>query len=120
MLTVLTRSVEYHGQVCIYFDVEGRQPPYELKRFETIDSGAMVYHGSHSQIINMHLQEFAENSVDYMHFQVRFVATIILMIFSCNWANKHDVLATARQDEDPVDGHLHSDGDHPPLSKMGS
>ncbi len=104
LVTVLTRSVEYHGQVCIYFDVEGRQPPYELKRFEAIDSGAMVYHGSHSQIINMHLQEFAENSVDYMHFQVRLVAAIF-ELYSRHWVNnnKHDVVAAARQDEDTVD-----------------
>lgn len=60
---------EYHGQICVYFDAEGRAPPYQLNRFTEIDSGAMVYHNSYEKVINMHIQEFAENSVDYMHFQ---------------------------------------------------
>jgi cholesterol 7-dehydrogenase len=59
---------EYHGQICIYYDAEGRDPPYELKRSTDIDSGAMVYHGNMEKVVKMHIQEFAENSVDFMHF----------------------------------------------------
>ena len=61
--------VEYHGQICVWVDAENRPPAYELVRYKEIDCGDMVYHGTHDRVINMHLQEFAENSVDYAHFQ---------------------------------------------------
>lgn len=59
---------EYYGQVMMYFDAEGRDPPYELREFPEIDCGDFVYRGSYTETINMHIQEFAENSADFQHF----------------------------------------------------
>lgn len=59
---------EYYGLICIYYDADGQDPPYQLDPFPEIDNGDFVYRGIHHETVNMHIQEFAENSVDYMHF----------------------------------------------------
>lgn len=59
---------EYYGHICVYYDAEGREPPYELDPYPQIDSGQFVYRGVHRETVSMHIQEFAENAVDYMHF----------------------------------------------------
>jgi hypothetical protein len=38
---------EYYGQICAYIDVERRQPPYYPPAIPRIDSGKMVYRGTH-------------------------------------------------------------------------
>jgi hypothetical protein len=40
-------SLEYYGQVLVYFDVERRQPPYQPPAIPLIDSGSMVHRGTH-------------------------------------------------------------------------
>ncbi len=40
-------SAEYYGQVIAYIDAERRQPPYQPPRIPDIDSGRMVYRGTH-------------------------------------------------------------------------
>lgn len=54
---------EYYGLVCVYYDAEGLDYQYELDPYPEIDSGAFVYRGVHYETVNMHIQEFAENSV---------------------------------------------------------
>lgn len=44
-------------------------PTYEPMDVPSVDSGEAVFRGSHEQDVRMHLQEFAENSVDYAHFE---------------------------------------------------
>lgn len=41
---------------------------YDLDREDRIDEGKATYHGTWTTEVDMHIQEFAENSVDYMHF----------------------------------------------------
>lgn len=65
-------TVEYHGYICFYYaasDEKRLNPPYQLKAIPGIESGAQVHRGTKVAHINMHLQEFAENSVDFQHFQ---------------------------------------------------
>jgi hypothetical protein len=40
-------SLEYYGQVLVYFDVERRQPPYQPPAIPLIDTGSMVHRGTH-------------------------------------------------------------------------
>lgn len=54
--------------VCVYFDAEGRAPPYEIPVEPELENGHFVFRGSLSRDVHMHLQEFAENSVDFAHF----------------------------------------------------
>jgi hypothetical protein len=54
---------EYYGLICVYYDADGLEPPYELDPFPAIDSGDYVYRGVHHESVDMHVQEFAENAV---------------------------------------------------------
>ncbi|KAJ3214217.1 hypothetical protein HDU67_001969 [Dinochytrium kinnereticum] len=58
---------EFAGIVCIYFDAEGREPLYEPRPFPL--EGKQFYSvSSRSSTLNMHIQDFAENAADWMHF----------------------------------------------------
>ena len=60
---------EVHGMVWIYHDAQRRAPPYEPVIHQRILDGDMVLRGEHDAgVVNMHLIEFAENSVDFQHF----------------------------------------------------
>jgi cholesterol 7-dehydrogenase len=66
---------DVHGWICIFHrhGELGRQsapkPPYQILRVPEIDSGELIFRGEHDEgIVNMHLIEFAENSVDVPHF----------------------------------------------------
>jgi cholesterol 7-dehydrogenase len=61
-------AVEQYNMVLMYFDAEGRDPPYYPPEIEGITDKAMVYRGAVDKVIHMHIQEFAENSADYQHF----------------------------------------------------
>jgi cholesterol 7-dehydrogenase len=69
---------EQYGQIFVYHrgSVAGRvvdtsaAAPYELPRVPDIDDGRLVFRGKHDAgSVHMHLLEFAENSVDFAHFQ---------------------------------------------------
>jgi len=60
--------VEYHNLVCFYYDAEGREPSYLPPRIKEIDEGSFVYRGKYDALVHMHIQEFAENSADFQHF----------------------------------------------------
>lgn len=67
---------EQYGQVFLYHrgaatGVDtGAPAPYELDRVPDIDDGRLVFRGKHDAgTVHMHLLEFAENSVDFAHFQ---------------------------------------------------
>jgi hypothetical protein len=74
---------EYYGHICIYYDAEGRDPPYELDPYPQIDNEQWVYRGVHSETVSMHIQEFAENAV------VRRLLLLLLLSFCklCAWEN---------------------------------
>ena len=61
-------STEYHDMICVY--VGGPLPAYHLPiQQDLLDSSKSHYIGSLDYgSINMHLQEFAENAADWMHF----------------------------------------------------
>lgn len=64
-----TREVD--GMVWIWFDPAepGTDPDYEPERQPEIDRGDLVFRGSLDWgTVDMHLVEFAENSVDFQHF----------------------------------------------------
>ncbi|KAI8852777.1 hypothetical protein BC829DRAFT_383778 [Chytridium lagenaria] len=58
---------EVAGLVCIYFDAEGREPLYEPRPFPL--EGKMRYLvATKTATLAMHIQDFAENAADWMHF----------------------------------------------------
>ena len=64
-------TVEHHGLICIFYspvDERRLQPPYQLELVPEIVSGAHVARGRRTEFVHMHIQEFAENSVDFQHF----------------------------------------------------
>ncbi len=63
---------ELHGMVLVFHNAEGRtDEPHELGDYEELDSGALVPRGwKDLGTVAMHLIEFAENSVDFQHFDV--------------------------------------------------
>ena len=66
------QTVDYYGLVCMFYSPRDEvrvSPPYQLMRIPAIDSGEQVYRGRWEVPVKMHLQEFAENSVDFQHFQ---------------------------------------------------
>lgn len=62
--------IEYYGMVMVYIDQEKREPPYFPPLIPHLEEkGRMVYRGYHrAKDVRMHIQEFAENSVDFAHF----------------------------------------------------
>ena len=64
------KAIDYYGMVMIYRSArQGVQPPYRLPPQPKIDDGQLVYRGQYDAgEIEMHIIEFAENSVDFQHF----------------------------------------------------
>ena len=63
-------AIDYYGMVMMYRS-SGRvaEAPYRLPPQPNIDSRQLVYRGQHDAgEIDMHIIEFAENSVDFQHF----------------------------------------------------
>lgn len=64
---------EHHGWVVAYHQRESKDdvdPPYRLQRVTEIDTGQLVHRGDYDAgLVRMHLIEFAENSVDFRHFE---------------------------------------------------
>jgi hypothetical protein len=54
--------------IFFYFDIEGRKPAYDLPFLEGISDKKYPFRGKHDTVINMHIQEIAENAADYAHF----------------------------------------------------
>jgi len=63
---------EYHGMIIFWFHADKEEPSYEVDLVPEIVSGEMTYRGSHlpEKPIRFHIQEFAENSADYAHFNI--------------------------------------------------
>lgn len=66
-------TVERYGMVWLYRDVSGRivEPPYDAPRVPDLDDGSLAFRGAHDAgVVEMHVSEFVENSVDFQHFSV--------------------------------------------------
>ena len=63
-------AIDYYGMVLIYHSAaHGRQAPYQMPPQQKIDNGQLVYRGLYDAgEVEMHIIEFAENSVDFSHF----------------------------------------------------
>lgn len=64
---------ERYGMIWLYHHVSGEvvEPPYEVETHADVDAGELVARGSYDAgTVRMHLSEFAENSVDFQHFDV--------------------------------------------------
>ncbi len=63
-------AIDYYGMVMIYRAArQGAQAPYRLPPQPKIDNRQLVCRGQHDAgEIDMHIIEFAENSVDFLHF----------------------------------------------------
>ncbi len=63
-------AIDYYGMVMIYRSaLNGAKVPYRLSREPNIDGRQFVCHGQYDAgEVEMHIIEFAENSVDFRHF----------------------------------------------------
>ena len=63
-------AIDYYGMVMMYRSSgHVAEAPYRLPRQPNIDSRELVYRGQHDAgEVDMHIIEFAENSVDFEHF----------------------------------------------------
>ena len=63
-------AIDYYGMVMIYLSArQGAEPPYRLPSQPEIDDRRFVFRGQHDAgDVDMHIIEFAENSVDFAHF----------------------------------------------------
>lgn len=63
---------EFFGLIMVWFPRPGctdMTPKYQPPVPDIISRGTMVYRGGRKKVVNMHIQEFAENSTDFAHFQ---------------------------------------------------
>ncbi|KAJ3109244.1 hypothetical protein HDU96_007275 [Phlyctochytrium bullatum] len=60
-------SREVAGLVCIWFDAEGRAPFYEPRPFP-LEEKQYYSVATRTASLPMHIQDFAENAADWMHF----------------------------------------------------
>lgn len=66
-----TRSyhvVEYYEIILVWIHALDKVPDYYPPTHPKLENGDMLYGGSVDTEVNMHIQEFAENSTDFMHF----------------------------------------------------
>eukprot|EP00743_Colponemidia_sp_Colp-15_P001865 GILK01002033.1.p1 GENE.GILK01002033.1~~GILK01002033.1.p1 ORF type:complete len:705 (+),score=94.32 GILK01002033.1:72-2186(+) len=61
-------TVEMHGQVYFWYHRDCEAPTYFPHPIKPIEDGSAVYHGKWSTDVTMHIQDFAENSPDFAHF----------------------------------------------------
>eukprot|EP00484_Ammonia_sp_Unknown_P005077 CAMPEP_0197073800 /NCGR_PEP_ID=MMETSP1384-20130603/210790_1 /TAXON_ID=29189 /ORGANISM="Ammonia sp." /LENGTH=454 /DNA_ID=CAMNT_0042512641 /DNA_START=206 /DNA_END=1568 /DNA_ORIENTATION=- len=101
--------VEYHDMVCVYYSNTNKQPTpsspiipaYHLPvQHDLLDGSNYAYVGSLDYgVVNMHIQEFAENAADWMHFEpihgkMMFPFTQIQVPFIDRWLTIHHDPAT--------------------------
>jgi cholesterol 7-dehydrogenase len=63
------RVCEYYNSICVWFHAEKAEPSYFPPVINEISDQAYRYCGKFVTEVNMHIQEFAENSTDFQHFQ---------------------------------------------------
>lgn len=59
---------EYYGIILVWIHAQDKTPDYYPPIHEKLERGDMVLGGHRETIVNMHINEFAENSTDFMHF----------------------------------------------------
>lgn len=59
---------EYYGIILVWYHSHDAQPAYSPPKLPKFDNGDMFPRGKRETIVNMHINEFAENSTDFMHF----------------------------------------------------
>lgn len=59
---------EFANMICVFYHINSEKPDYYPAPLPEIDSGRMVQYHTWEQIIDMHIQDFAENAADYAHF----------------------------------------------------
>lgn len=111
---------ERYGMIWVYFDADepGVEPPYAFADHPGIDSGELVYRGEHRpDDVDMHLVEFAENSVDFQHFAA------IHGVMLIPWTTVPVPFVTIQHDPswelDPEHPHIAYFGDHACLEVFG-
>ncbi|KAJ3271269.1 hypothetical protein HDV01_006941 [Terramyces sp. JEL0728] len=63
-------SFEYMGNIYVWYDAENRPPLYDLFRFPQFDQNKMACFGESERKVYLHMQDVAENSADWTHFDV--------------------------------------------------
>jgi cholesterol 7-desaturase len=61
-------SMEFGKMICVFVDAEGHPPEYQPILLPEIDQQLLKPIGGWSQVVDMHIQDFAENAADYAHF----------------------------------------------------
>lgn len=59
---------EYYGMILMWFHADDEPPSYYPPNVKCLDIGNFYHRGTFDTEVNMHLQEFAENSADFLHF----------------------------------------------------
>jgi nitrite reductase/ring-hydroxylating ferredoxin subunit len=59
---------EYFGMILVWFHSQDKAPEYYPPEHDRLAKGHMTFRGSRVTELNMHLNEFAENSSDFQHF----------------------------------------------------
>jgi cholesterol 7-dehydrogenase len=60
---------ELNGMVLIWYHTEGKDPEYEPELVTELELSTWYYGGAYNRMVRMHLQDFAENTADWQHFQ---------------------------------------------------
>ena len=69
--------LEYANMICVYYDIKKRKPTYQPDLLPEIDSGKFSYKGEWAEEVDMHIQDFSENSADFAHFDYLHAKTTI-------------------------------------------
>lgn len=59
---------EYYGMILVWYHGRDEKPSYYPPSIPKLDNNKMIFRGRKSCTINMHLNEFAENTTDFLHF----------------------------------------------------
>eukprot|EP00126_Sphaerothecum_destruens_P015860 Sdes_comp9929_c0_seq1m1472 len=90
---------EFHRQILVWYDAEGRDPLYEPHIAPEIASENFVYRGKYTKFVDMHIQDFAENSADTAHFD--FLHSTFPMPILRHFIKVKHVVEWARDEKNP-------------------
>lgn len=124
---------EYYGMVLMFYHADGEDPPYGPPRVTALGKspGAYPARGTFQTRVNMHIQEFAENSADFLHFDPLhgkmmvpfspYIVPFIDIVHVPGWKpGEKPRPAAAASAAAAVDAHAEAEASEPPATTSGA
>jgi len=109
--------IEFAHMILVWFHTENQPPNFYPPDLSELSDGSFIYKGTWEAEVEMHIQDFAENSTDYAHFQTLHTALSFKSLKDFFYIS-HQVTwkvggGQGKNEDDPsVDNNLNDKGDN--------